>query len=183
MRFGALFAKFPRKSSVWVHYFAKFPRKSRALGARCAKFARKSWVSAHDLQNSPGNYGFRPGIMSFGGLHPFCCGFAPKYARTWGDFHTDPGSCNQSKGVLKGVLTIQNSVRKKIWLQKAPKAPFKDRPEDLTPPTQCVFPVLVFQLSKQQNRIPTTYSTVVGTLQTVLGQGSPLRRVLKRLPC
>ena len=48
------------------------------------------------------------------------------------------------------------------------KSPLGRCPSTLRP----VFPVSVFQLSKQQNRTQTTSSTVLGTLRTVLGQGN-----------
>ena len=47
-----------------------------------------------------------------------------------------------------------------------------------------VFPVLVFQPRKQQNRTRTTSSTVLGTpLNRTLTKKFPFRRALRRLPC
>ena len=49
---------------------------------------------------------------------------------------------------------------------------------------QPVFPVLVFQLSKQQKRTRTTFSTVLGTPSEAYSDKEiPLRRALRRLPC
>ena len=106
-----LVPKFPRYSCVLVHYLqisqeivglctvCKISREITGFGCTMCKICKEIMGLGARFAKIPQEImGCRPGIMSFGGLHPFCCGFAPKYARTWGDFHTDPWKLQSIKG-------------------------------------------------------------------------------------